>query len=364
MGFSPRAYFKEFFQSWDRKELVILTRQLAALLGSGTPISRCLNTVHDQARDPLLRRAWGDILNKVVGGHSLSLVASRWPQVFSPFYLAMLRTGETTGKLDAALERLAMALERDMAVAQKVRGALSYPAFILGLTGALTVLLFCTVVPGFVEIFRSSGIALPFPTRVLVLITDLMVSPTTWLVSGALAIEIWWFARRLSKRPDWSLRSSRWLLGLPLVGGLLLKTANCRFCQSMQTLLGCGMTLDRSLTVAGEATSNTAYEMVVREGVDLIKQGKTLSRHMRDHPETYPSLLTQLVSVGEETASLEAMFERVGRELETEIDQQITTLAQALEPLLLMVVASVVGFIILAVFLPLYGSLNSLTGSS
>ena len=128
----------------DQQELVVLTRQLATLVLSGTGIERSLSTLHEQARDPSLKEAFGDLQTKVTGGHMLSQAASRWPRVFGPFYLAMLRTGESTGQLDEALERLSRTMEKDLAVRHKVRAAMVYPAFVLGLTLVLTLTVFYT----------------------------------------------------------------------------------------------------------------------------------------------------------------------------------------------------------------------------
>ena len=342
----------------DQQELVVLTRQLATLVLSGTGIERSLSTLHEQARDPSLKEAFGDLQTKVTGGHMLSQAASRWPRVFGPFYLAMLRTGESTGQLDEALERLSRTMEKDLAVRHKVRAAMVYPAFVLGLTLVLTLTVFYTVIPGFVEIFKSTGMQLPLPTQILILISDTITSPGAWLVAAALAIEGVWLFVWIQKRPKWRLKLWEVMLALPVIGKVLQSSATCRFCASMETLINCGMTLDRSLLVAGEATGNPLFQKTVKEGVEQLMHGVPLSTHMSIHPETYPSLLTQMVQTGEETSTLDTMFARVGNSIEMDLDNQVDMLSSALEPLLLMFVAGVVAFIVLSIFLPLYGTLD------
>lgn len=350
-------------KGWDRRELVLLTRQLSTLIGSGTPMDRCLETLSRQTKDPFLREVMEEVQKKVLGGHSLSQVLARWPAIFSPFYQAMIRTGEVTGQLDLALERLSNSLEKDLDISQKVHSALMYPIFILALTGALTTLVFTTVIPGFVEIFRSSGLTLPLPTRILIFTADLIQMPGTWIALGALAFEVFWLKANLHRRPNWQLRWDRFLLGVPILGRLLLLSCNYRFAQSMETMLTCGMALDRSLLVAGEGSGNRAFVSVLKEGVERVREGQNLSRHLLAHPEVYSAMLAQLVVVGEETACLDQVLSRVAVELENELDHQIGILSAALEPLLLLVVASLVAFIVMAIFLPLYGSLDGLAGS-
>jgi len=346
-------------QAIDHQELVVLTRQLATLVLSGTGLERSLSTLHDQAQDPTLKEAFGDLRDKVTSGHMLSQAATRWPRIFGPFYVAMLRTGESTGQLDEALERLSKTLEKDLAVRHKVRSAMVYPGFVLGLTVILTLTVFYTVIPGFVDIFKSSGTQLPVATQILIFISDAIVSPGTWLVVAAILIELGWIYNWIQKDPQRQFRYWELLQALPVLGPILQSSATCRFCASMETLINCGMTLDRSLIVAGEATGNPLFKRTVKEAVEHLRHGVPLSTHMATHPETYPSLLVQMVQTGEETSCLDAMFARVGDSLELDLDNQINMLSSSLEPLLLMFVAGIVAFIVLSIFLPLYGTLNT-----
>lgn len=348
------------FQTFDYQEHVVLTRQLAALVLSATSIDRSLSTIYEQARDPVLKRAWMTVHEKVTGGHTLSNACALFPKIFSPFYLAMVKTGETTGQLDEALARLAQSLERTQAIRHKVRSALVYPAFVLGLTLCLTMVVFVTVIPGFVEIFRSSGMALPLPTQILILIADSVANPGLWLVGVAVVVEIFWLSRQLDTKPELRLKVYQSAMALPLVGSLLIRSAACTFSTSMHTLITCGMPLDRSLRVAAEAPGNPAFEAVVKEGIEQIMHGVPLSMHMAVHPEIYPPLLVQMIQTGEETSTLDIMFARVAQSLETDLDNQVEALSASLEPLLLLVVAGIVAFIVMAIFLPLYGTLDQI----
>ena len=344
----------------DFQELVVLTRQLATLVLSGVGITRALATLREQARNATLRAAFAELEDKVSSGFSLSQAASRWPRVFSPFYLAMLRTGEATGQLDEALERLALSMEKDMTVRHKVKSAMVYPAFVLTLTLLLTMLVFYTVIPGFVEMFRTSGVQLPLATQLLILASDLLVSPSTWLISLAVLLEMAWLYQESQKRPQWKLKIWKVWLSLPLFGKLMRDAALCRFCTSMQTLIQCGTPLDRSLLVAGAASGDPVFEHSLQEAIQAVREGTPLSTFMVAYPQIYPAQLAQMIQTGEESSTLDAMFAHVARSLEDDLDNQIQSLSAAIEPVLLMIVASIVGFIIISIFLPLYGTLDQL----
>ncbi len=337
----------------------MLTGQLSTLVDAGIPIERCLYTLQHQAIDPVLRDTWKTVHNKVSGGISLSAACGQMPKIFKPFYIAMLKTGETTGQLDVALSQLSVSLEKTQQIQMKVSSALVYPAFVLGLTTVLTTLVFVTVIPGFVDIFRSMGMKLPLPTRLLIFFADSLVNPGFWLVVVAIGLQLGLLQRKFAKSKKMQAQVYKVLMSVNVLGPLLKKGAACTFATAMHTLLSCGLRLDRSLVVAGDAAANPAFSERVREAVDQISQGGSLSTHMLAHPDTYPPLLAQMVATGEETASLDVMFHRASKSLEEDLDNQVQALSVAIEPILLALVASIVAFIVVAIFLPLYGTLDS-----
>lgn len=343
----------------ERQELVVLTRQWATLIESSSPIDVALEVLKEQCQSPRVRDGFDNLLKRIISGSSLARAAAETPEVFHPFYVAMLKVGETSGRLDIALERLSGYLERDHHVKKKLQGALTYPAFIFCLTLLLTGIVFTTVLPGFVEMFRELGAELPLMTRILIALTDAVSSPATWLVVVALVLEGWVVVRAIRRSPEKTARVWEVLLRLPVLGSLLVRASVARFAASMHTLLVCGITLDRALRTASSAGDNPLLEQAVLRGVEDLKAGFPFSGRVAEEDLVFPQMAAQMVKLGEDTASMEEVFLRISTFYEQELDYKIEGLTKALEPMLLAFVAFVVGFIVISIFLPLYGMLNN-----
>lgn len=342
----------------EREELVALTRQFAILVGSSIPVDQALTVFKDQAECPRLAKAFEVMRDKVVAGSRMSTAAAMSPEIFSTFYVAMLRVGEESGRLDLALDRMAGYLERGDQIRKKLRSALTYPCFILGLTALLTLVVFYTVLPTFVSMFDQMGAKLPLPTQVLMSMTRAIQSPGFWLVVLALGLEGWMVKKAVQSSPKRMRQFLELVIHLPILGSLLVRAAVARFAGSVQTLLVCGITLNRSLLVAAEASDNPLIQNAALDAVEKLKAGAALSVSLAAYPDLFPGMVPQMVKLGEETGQMTEVFLRINTFYSQELDYKIEALTAALEPLLLATIAFVVGFIVISIFLPLYGTLS------
>ncbi|MEW6279502.1 MAG: type II secretion system F family protein [Candidatus Eremiobacterota bacterium] len=351
---------QERTQRCRTESVVLFTRQLATMLRAGIPITRALDTLQSTSEDPALARVLVRTNQRVSEGYTLSRALAYYPRVFNPLYLAMVGVGETSGDLEGTLDRLATWLERDQGVGQKVRAALVYPAFVLSMTGILTLVIFHTALPGFVKIFREMRLELPLMTRMLVLATDSVRNPGTWLVGlGLLVGGAGWFRATLASKAGAS-RLYAALMTMPLIGSLVRNGSVARFASAMEAMIATGVPLVSCLKNAGQATGNPAMEQDLERAVGRLTEGGYLSEHFGSHPELYPPTFAHMIRAGEEASALEPMFARLSAYYDQEVNYQIESVTAALEPLLMGLVSLIVGFVVIALFLPMYGYLGRL----
>ena len=341
--------------------VVAFTRQLSSMLESGVPIVQALETLSHQPEDEL----FGDVIDacagKIMQGVSFCKAASGFPKVFPPMYQTMLQIGEQTGSLDEALSRLALWLERDQALRQRIRSALTYPAFVIALAVLMALILFYTIMPTFVSIFEDMNVELPLLTRLMMAMTRTLRSPPQFLCLLAILVAVVTAFRRWKTSPAGALQFNQLCRKIPLVGSMVAFGGLARYCSAMQALLNSGMTLNQALRLAGGACGDPLLQSDTRALIQSVSEGTLLVEHLQRKEEIYPGTLRSMLSVGEETSSLPDMYGRVAAFYELELNFKIEALGAALEPLMLSAVALVVSAIILSIFLPLYGSLGKLT---
>ena len=342
------------------RKLAIFATQFTTLLKSGVPIVQTLEALRDQSEDPVFAQVLESITAKVSGGVRLSQALGLFRGIFPPVFTGMVAVGENTGGLVQATDRLGAMLQKEERLNQRVRGALSYPIFVVVLTGVLTVVMFRFVLPTFVDFFANSGQELPLITRLVLALTEWSGTLWFWTLAGALSLAGWRLIQALWAQPAQRLRIYRAILCLPLLGQILRVATLARFCWVMQLCLGTGLELVRSLQLAGEASHSPVLQFEVTGLQNYIRQGTSLSAAMSRRPGVYPMLLRQLVLLGEEATGLSDCFGYAAGWFEEELDLRIEVFKSALEPLLMAGIGLMVGAILLSVFLPLYGLLDKL----
>lgn len=342
------------------KALVLFARQFVVLLRAGVPLVESLSTLCLQEEFPQFGRVIEQVTRRVESGYRLSDSLARFPGVFSKIFVVMVQIGEKSGNLDDSLDRLAGWLERDSELRHRIRSALTYPAFIIGLTLTLTMGLFYGVMPAFLNIFEEMHVELPLLTKMVIAFTHGVRNPLAWIVSGALLGAAWHQLKR-----SWEDERGRVVLyGLarrvPLLGSILWNGSSSRFCCAVEALLSSGSNLHSTLLLAGQVSGSPLLAQDVKRLARAIMDGEQASEYMLLHPEIYSATMTHMAAAGEEVSRLPEMFGRASEFHGLEMESQVDALKAALEPLMLAAVAVIVGIIIFAVFLPLYGFLNQI----
>lgn len=342
------------------KDLVIFTRQFATMIRSGIPVTFALDTLSNQPENPNLGQVIARVSKAVGEGHKLSHAMSQFPGVFDTVFQAMVAIGEESGQLDSTLERLAGWRERDYELTRQVKGALSYPLFILALTAVLTFFLFYSILPNFLDIFAQMKIPLPIFTKVMIAITNASQNPGVWLVITALGVAIHGLIREQWKTEAGRVRLFSLIHQIPLAGYLVQLTSVSRFAAAVETLMESGLGLQKTILLGGESSGNPIVILASREMVNRIKDGDPLSDYIINRVDLFPPAFGQYVATGEETSQLSRMMGEAAKMMDEEVTYKVDALGAALEPLMLGIVAFIVGFVLLSIFTPLYAHIGSL----
>lgn len=342
------------------RDVVLFTRQFATMLRSGIPVTFALDTLSAQPDNKTFAQVLARISKMVGEGHKLSHAMGKFPRIFDNVFQAMISIGEETGQIDETLDRLAAWRERDYDLTRQVKGALSYPLFILGLTAVLTFFLFYSILPNFLKIFEDMKIELPLTTKVMVAITKATQSPGIWLIVTALGVAVHGVLKEQWKTRDGRLRIFRVLHEIPLVGYLVRITAVARFAGGIETLLDSGLGLQKTITLGGESSGNPIIIAAAAEINRRVQDGEAVSEYVMLREDLFPAAFAQYVATGEETSSLSGMMGQAAKLLDEEVNYRVEALGAALEPILMGFVAVIVAFVLLSIFTPLYSHIGNL----
>ncbi len=333
-------------------ELATFTFQLSALVGAGVPLLRSLAALHDETESAKMRQVIASVREEIEHGRSLSQALEKHPAVFSGFYAGMVRSGEVSGTLDEALVRLADLLDREVLLRQKVKAMLVYPGIVLTLSVVVITVFLIYVVPAFEKVYRAGGATLPAPTLLLVALSHL-VRRYVFVIVPAVAAGAW----IVGQRGLW-YRFRPWVddlvLELPYIGRVAKLVLLSRFTRTLGTLLKSGVPILQAL----DATAGAVDRRVMREAIaglqEEINRGRRLREAMSRSPIFTPMVL-QVVALGEESGTLDEMLARAADLLDRQTDFAVKRLLTIMEPVLTLALAAVVGFILLALYLPIFG---------
>jgi general secretion pathway protein F len=332
-------------------ELAAVTRQLATLLGAGLALDDALATVTDQTELPLLQRTLISLKEEVRQGEALHAALARHPGVFPDLYVSMVRVGEDSGTLDQALERMAEFLENQARIRSRLQAALAYPLLmsVVG-TGVLGFLL-TFVVPKITRMLEDMDQALPWPTVVLIQ-ANRIVTGYWWLLLLLLAAALY-FLDRYRRTEHGRLEIDRRLLAAPVFGRLQLLIATARFARTLSTLLSNGVPLLKALEISRSLLANSNLRQAVATAGRRVQEGGSLAAALRESA-LFPPMLTQVIAAGEKSGQLEEMLLRVAESYEHQTDLAIAAMLSLLEPLMILFMGGVVGFVVLAILLPIF----------
>lgn len=334
-------------------------RSFATMIGAGVAMRRALDVAIENCRDARFREALRSVASDVEIGRTLSFAMSQRPREFSRLFVAMVRAGEVGGALHEVLERLATLLERDRAMRKRVGAALAYPAFVTVAALLLVMFLVANVVPAFAGMFAQMHVTLPLSTRVLIVIGTTLQDPLVWIGLGCLALASIFAVRTAKRSSAWALRIDAAILATPVLGTLLRKTTIARMSRTLGTLLRSGVALSQALDASRDVLGSAVYERCLNALAESLRRGESMSRSLAESG-LFDGLYLQLVRVGEETGTLDAMLLRVAEYYELDIETAIAALGGVLEPLLIVVLGAIVGTIVASVLIPLYSIIGSI----
>ena len=333
------------------KDLVVFTRQFATMISSGLPLVQCLDTLGRQTPNKRLAEIIMQVKADVEAGASFTEALRKQPRVFGDFYVNMVEAGEAGGALDTILTRLAVYLEKARALRGKVKGAMAYPAAIVAVAVLVMVFMLLYVIPIFADLFESFGGALPAPTRLVMALSSGVKAVILYVIAAAAAL-VWafrWFrgtarGRRLVDTA---------LLKAPVFGSLIEKVAVASFARTLGTLVSSGVPILDGLAITARITGNKVMEDAVLTAIERIKQGSTIAEPLRDQPVFAP-MVVQMIEVGENAGALDAMLNKIADFYDDEVNYAVEALTSLLEPLLMVVLGALIGFMLIAMYLPIF----------
>jgi type IV pilus assembly protein PilC len=341
------------FKGVGEQALVVFARQFATMINAGLAMVRCLDVLGVQTEDAQLKPIIVAVRREVEGGSTLAAALGKFPKVFSPLFVNMVRAGELGGILDDVLNRLAGFLEKDFNLKKKVKSAMTYPIVILVMAVAIVIFLVTFILPTFVQMFEQMNMKLPLPTQILIWFTISVRNPYILfptLIVLAIAAVIF---NRYVSTPAGRRQFDAFKLKLPVFGMLIRKVAISRFCRTLGTLLQSGVPIMQALEIVGKASGNEVVAETVAKVRDSVREGESIAVPLQ-LSGMFPPLVTQMVAVGEETGNLDGMLSKIADFYDTEVDYMLASLTSLLEPLMILGMGFVVGFIVISVFLPLY----------
>ncbi len=337
-------------------ELALMTRRLATLVGSAVPVFEAIATLCAQEKPGELKNILGRLRERLAQGSGLAQAMAAEPRVFSESYVSMVAAGEASGALEVVLERLAEFLEDQNSIRSKVITSLAYPTLMVVVGTGVMMFLLGFVVPKIVTIFEQNKAALPFITVVLIKISHLVRDG--WWAMIILAVAAVYILKRLMRREEFRQRQDRLLLRLPLVGALWQRLILSRFAKVLGLLLESGVPVIRAMDITSAAVVNREYRSYLTTVRDELIEGRSLSASL-GKTTLFPPLLVHMIAVGEKSGELERMLNRAGNAFEKEFESSITRFMSLLEPLLILGMGATVGFVVVAVLLPIF-ELNQL----
>jgi type IV pilus assembly protein PilC len=338
------------------KTLVVFSRQFATMIDSGIPILRCLDILTGQQKEPAMKEALEGITQDVKSGMALNEAVQKHPDIFNKLYVNMIRAAEVGGILDQILDRLAGFLEYESEIKGKIKSAMMYPVLVLVFSVLMLFVLFSFVLPKFKEIFTGMDVELPPVTAGLFAMGDFM-SKAWWVI--LLIFGGCWFAfKQWGKTPNGRYKIDYMKLKFPIIGELVLKMSIARFTRTFGTLINSGVPMLRSLEIVGETLGNAVLTSAIDQTRAAIREGQKLSEPLTKS-QLFPTMVTCMIDVGEESGRLSEMLVKVGDFYDSEVEQTVKGLTSMIEPMLIIFMGGIVGFIAISVMTPIFKLVNS-----
>lgn len=333
------------------KDLVVFIRQLATMIDAGVPLIQCLEILEEQQVDKLFKRIIGRIQRDVEEGSTFSEALRKHPKTFDPLFVSLIAAGELGGILDVILNRLATYIEKSAKLKREIKGAMTYPAVVIGIAILVVIVILVYVIPVFAQIFGSVGKSLPGPTVFVMNLSDFVKNYIHWMVLAVFLAAIG--AKRFRNTKKGREMTDRLFLRLPVFGILLKKVAVARFTRTLGTLLSSGIPILDSLDIVASTSGNTVIEKGIIKARAAISEGRTVAEPLAE-TKIFPVMVIQMIGVGESTGAMDAMLAKIADFYDEEVDTAVASLKSLIEPLLILFLGVVVGGLLVAMYLPIF----------
>mgnify|MGYP003454664005 FL=1 len=334
------------------KDISLFTRQLATMMKSGVPLLQAFDIVGRGHANPAVAKLLLDIKADVETGSSLSQAFRKYPLYFDALYCNLVAAGEQAGILDTLLERLATYKEKILAIKSKIKSALFYPISIIVVAFIITAVIMIFVIPAFKEVFKSFGADLPAPTLLVMAISDFFVA-YWWAIFGIIFGGLYFFFEAWKRSEKVQMAMDRFLLRLPIFGDIIRKAVIARWSRTLSTMFAAGVPLVESLDSVGGAAGNHVYKVATRQIQGEVSTGTSLTNAMTN-VNLFPNMVTQMVAIGEESGALDSMLSKVADFFEAEVDDAVDAMSSLMEPLIMVVLGTLIGGMVIAMYLPIF----------
>jgi len=334
------------------KDIALFTRQLATMMRSGVPLLQAFDIVGRGHSNPAVGKLLLDIKADVETGSSLSQAFRKFPLYFDALYCNLVAAGEQAGILDALLERLATYKEKILAIKSKIKSALFYPVAVIVVAFIITAVIMIFVIPAFKEVFSGFGADLPAPTLFVIAISDFFVA-YWWAIFGVIGGGIYAFLQAWKRSEKIQMTMDRLLLRLPIFGDIVRKSVIARWTRTLSTMFAAGVPLVESLDSVGGAAGNYVYKAATRQIQSEVATGTSLTISMQN-VNLFPNMVTQMVAIGEESGALDSMLSKVADFFEQEVDDAVEAMSSLMEPMIMVVLGTLIGGMIVAMYLPIF----------
>jgi type IV pilus assembly protein PilC len=346
-------------KSVPAKNLAIFTRQFSVMIDAGLPLVQCLDILGKQEPHKHFGAVILKVREDVEGGAALADAMKKHPKTFDALYSNMIAAGEAGGILDTILKRLATYIEKAVKLKGEVKSAMIYPVAVLVIATLVVAAILWKVIPTFAEMFKGLGAELPLPTRVVMAASDFVVGYGVFIVIGLGALG--YVIKTYYATPAGRHNIDAIMLKMPILGDILKKVAVARFCRTLSTLLASGVPILDGLDITARTSGNAIIEEAIQTTRSGIERGETISGPLRE-TNVFPSMVVQMINVGETTGALDAMLSKIADFYEEEVDTAVAGLLTLMEPIMIAILGGVVGGIVIAMYMPIFGMISQMTG--
>jgi len=347
-----------FLERVSLTEKMMFIRNLRVMVAAGVSLPRSLKILSNQTKSKKFGRVILKIRNSIIEGEPFSLAISRYPAVFSDIFVGMIKIGEETGTLEGALEILSKHIEKEYQLKSKIKSAMVYPAVIILAMTAIGIVMLIVVIPRLSEVFSDLGVELPLTTRMVIAFGNFLAN--FWYILPIIVLIIVFALRFFLKTKTGKIIINTISLKAPLVNSLTKKINSAYAIRTLSSLISAGISLVRALEIVSNSSSNIYYKRAAKEASEKIKKGAKLAAALGEHKGIYPSLVIQMIEVGEETGETSSILEKLSEFFEEEVSTITKSLSSIIEPILMLIIGAAVAFFAISMVQPIYGMMESL----